>query len=589
MRIDRPTGLREATGAWGSDFLAEVMRALGIEYVAVVPGASFRGLHDSLVNHLGNVDPAMLMALHEENAVSIAHGYAKVTGKPMAVILHSNVGLMHATMAVFNAFCDRMPMLVFGATGPVDANLRRPWIDWIHTCTDQAALIRHFIKWDNQPASLPAAAEAMLRAAQIARTAPCGPTYVVFDCALQEAKPSELPALPDVARFAPSAPVHPAPDAIGSAAALLARAKKPLVLAGRMSRHLDHWRARIELAERLGASVLTDLKTAAAFPTDHPLHAMPVKYIGEEARALFENADVVLSLDWIDLAGTLKQVWKTGAVPATIIHASPDALVHNGWSMDHQALPPADVYLLADPDATVACLLQALEQAGVERARPAPPRKPAPSAATPGKQGIGVHALADAVNELAAGRQTSLIRINIGWPAAAMRYNHPLEFLGNDGGGGVGSGTGLAIGAALALLGTGRLPLAVLGDGDFLMSASALWTAVRHRIPVMIVVANNRSFFNDEMHQERMALQRGRPPENRWIGQRISAPDVGIVELARAHGAGAIGPVTETSELASAVREAADRTMRGEAVVVDVRIAAEYDAPLANLMVRGEK
>lgn len=589
MRTDHPVGLKPAPGAWGSDYLAEIMRALDIEYVTLVPGASFRGLHDSLVNHLGNTEPAMLLALHEESAVAIAHGYAKVTGKPMGVVLHSNVGVMHATMAIFNAYCDRVPMLIYGATGPMDANARRPWIDWIHTCTDQAALIRNFIKWDNQPSSLPAAAEAMLRAAQIARTAPCGPTYVVFDSALQEAKMERAYALPDVSRFAPSHPMHPAPEAVRAIARMLGNAKRPLLLPGRVGRSIEAWNDRIALAELLGARVLTDLKTAAAFPTDHPLHVMPVKYIGDDAKRIFEEADVILSLDWIDLAGTLRQVWKNGAVPAKIIQVSVDMLVHNGWSMDHQGLPPADFNVLAEPDATTACLLAELRRSRRKRIVRARRAKAAPQRAASRGEGIGVRSLADAVTQLASAQATSLIRINIGWPARAIRYNHPLDFLGNDGGGGVGSGPGLAVGAALALRASGRLPLAVLGDGDFIMGASALWTATRYRIPLMIVVANNLSFFNDELHQERMARERGRPPENRWIGQRIAGPDVDIPELARAHGAIGLGPVVRPGELPKALRAAAAKTCKGQVVVVDVRVAAEYDAPLANLMVRAEK
>ena len=589
MRTDRPVGLKPAPGAWGSDYLADVMRALDVEYVTLVPGASFRGLHDSLVNHLGNTDPAMLLALHEENAVAIAHGYAKVTARPMAVILHSNVGVMHATMAIFNAYCDRVPMLIYGAQGPMDANARRPWIDWIHTCTDQAALIRNFIKWDNQPSSLPAAAEAMLRAAQIARTAPRGPTYVVFDSALQEAKMERAPALPDASRFAPSLPMHPAPEAVRAAARMLAGAKRPLLLPGRVGRSIEAWNDRIALAELLGARVLTDLKTAAAFPTDHPLHAAAVKYIGDDAKGIFEQADVILSLDWIDLAGTLRQVWKNGAVPPRIIQASVDSLVHNGWSMDHQGLPPADLTLLAEPDAVTASLLTEFRRLRRTRVKPAR-RKPAtPPAKAQRSAGIGVAGLADAVTALASAQPTSLIRINIGWPARAIRHNHPLDFLGNDGGGGVGSGPGLAVGAALALRASGRLPLAVLGDGDFIMGASGLWTATRYGIALMIVVANNLSFFNDELHQERMARERGRPPENRWIGQRIAGPDVNITELARAHGAIGVGPVARLADLPKALRSAAAQTRRGRVVVVDVRVTAEYDAPLANLMVRGEK
>ena len=589
MHIDSPVGLRPGPGDWGSDYLAEVMRALGIEHVVLVPGASFRGLHDSIVNHLGNRQPSMLLTLHEETAVAIAHGYAKVTGKPLGVILHSNVGLMHGTMAIFNAFCDRVPMLIYGATGPMDAHARRPWIDWIHTCTDQAALIRHFIKWDNQPASLAAAAEAMLRAAQIASTAPCGPTYVIFDSALQEAKIASKPALPDVARFAPSQPLHPAPDAVRTAAQMLASAKRPLLLPGRLGRSEQAWLERIALAELTGARVLTDLKTAAPFPTDHPLHTGIVKYLTDESKAIFVESDVILSLDWVDLAGTLQQVWKDEPPPARIIQVSADMLVHNGWSMDHQGLPPADLNILADPDATTQCLVQELRK--TRRKRAAFPQRSSPADVPKSGAGedIGVRALADAVSEFSQQQPTSLIKVNIGWPAKGTRYNHPLDYLGNDGGGGIGSGVGISIGAALALRETGRFPVAVLGDGDFMMGVNGLWTATRHGIPLMIVVANNLSFFNDEMHQERMARERGRPPENRWIGQRIAGPDIDIAAMATAQGAVGIGPVRRVGELRKVLRSAAKQTLKGKVVVVDVRVAAEYDAPLAALMVRGEK
>src|SRR4029453_14957103 len=172
-----PPGDADQKKIWGSDAIAAMLRALDIPYLALNPGASYRGLHDSLVNYLGNRDPAMLLCLHEESAVAIAHGYAKGTGRPMGAVLHSNVGLMHASMAIFNAWCDRVPMLLLGATGPVDAARRRPWIDWIHTAADQGARGRAFPKWDDQPASVPAALESLLRALQLAQTPPCGPTY----------------------------------------------------------------------------------------------------------------------------------------------------------------------------------------------------------------------------------------------------------------------------------------------------------------------------------------------------------------------------------------------------------------------------
>src|SRR4030095_16651391 len=211
LRRDVPIAGGDSAEAWGSDALAAMLRALQLPYVCINPGASFRGLHDSLVNYLGNERPQILLCLHEEHAVAIAHGYAKVTGRPLGAIVHSNVGLMHATMAIFNAWCDRVPVIVLGATGPVDAPKRRPWIDWIHTARDQGALVRSYVKWDDQPASVAAAFEALLRAQQIAETAPRAPVYVCFDAALQEEKLEAMPRLPDPERFRPPAAVRAPP------------------------------------------------------------------------------------------------------------------------------------------------------------------------------------------------------------------------------------------------------------------------------------------------------------------------------------------------------------------------------------------
>src|SRR3984957_16579861 len=273
--IERPLPLPSGNALFGSDVVAETLRALEIPFIALNPGASYRGFHDSLVNHLGNVQPQMLLCLHEEHAVAIAHGYAKVTGKPMAAALHSNVGLMHGTMAIFNAWCDRMPVLVLGATGPVDAPKRRPWIDWIHTARDQGALIRHYTKWDDQPASPGAAREGLLRAWWIANAAPQGPVYVNLDAEMQEAKlPEPLPPI-DIERFIPPVAQAPSPDVVRQAVELLGGAKHPLILAGRVSPNLDAWNARVALAEAVGARVGTNLKVGAAFPTDHPLHISP--------------------------------------------------------------------------------------------------------------------------------------------------------------------------------------------------------------------------------------------------------------------------------------------------------------------------
>src|SRR5262245_52688309 len=253
IRQETPVGLAAPTGLWGSDAIAGCLRALDLPYLALNPGASYRGLHDSLVNYLGNARPQMLLTVHDETAVAIAHGYAKTAERMMGAVVHSNVGLMHATMAVFNAWCDRQPVLVLGATGPWDAAQRRPWIDWIHTVSDQGALVRDYTKWDNQPGSVPAAYEALMRAAQLANTAPRGPVYVNLDAALPESKLTALPPLPDASRhLAPRSP-RPAPELVEAAAELLARARRPVVLLGRGSRSERAWRDRVALAERLGA------------------------------------------------------------------------------------------------------------------------------------------------------------------------------------------------------------------------------------------------------------------------------------------------------------------------------------------------
>jgi hypothetical protein len=270
-----------------------MLRALDVPYLALNPGASFRGLHDSLVNYLGNERPQMLLCLHEESAVAIAHGYARASGRMMGVVLHSNVGLMHGTMAIFNAWCDRVPMLILGATGPGMAK-RRP-DDWIHTASDQGALVRDYTKWDNQPGSVPAAYEALMRAAQIAQTAPRGPTYVNLDAALQEAKVGPLPTVPDVSRFQVPDPVLPGKESIEKAAKLLSGAKNPAILIGRVSRGEEGWKQRIALAETAGESFHRYQDRAAGFP---PTIRCTRRRRPPSRRQLARDCDGA-SLDWI--------------------------------------------------------------------------------------------------------------------------------------------------------------------------------------------------------------------------------------------------------------------------------------------------
>jgi benzoylformate decarboxylase len=574
---------------WGSDVVAEVTRRLDLKYIALVPGASYRGFHDSIVNYLGNSNPQMVICLHEEHAVSIADGYGKVTEEPMAVALHSNVGLMHATMPIFNAWCDRTPMIIFGATGPVDAHRRRPWIDWIHTSKDQASMIRNYTKWDDQPASPQAAVESVLRANQITRSVPHGPVYICLDVGLQESELAEQVSIPDPARFAPApAPAVPHGSVLAALKAI-DKAKFPLILVGRMSRKQADWDRRVRFAEAIGAAVLTSSNDAAGFPTTHPLHlAAPCLRPSKAATALIQKADLILSMDWLDLGGVFRLALGTAQSqePAdkTIIHCSVDSYRTNGWSMDHQALPAVDIPIHAEPDQFIAQMLDELAAKKAPKVKTRPEMKnivhwndalgdkSVPASGKP----MTLWDMAMTVREFAKKRAITFARLPLGWPGEASDFDGPLSFMGNDGGGAVGTGPGHTIGAALALKDTDRLTVGIIGDGDYLMGVQALWTAAHFEIPVMIVVADNRSYFNDEMHQERVAQMRSRPAQNRWIGQRIDDPRVDLVAMARAQGFESEDPVSTSEALLSALKRGAEVVAKGGRYFIDSVVESGY-------------
>jgi thiamine pyrophosphate-dependent acetolactate synthase large subunit-like protein len=585
-RPERPEGVDgDIPIDWGSDALAELLSRLDLRYLALVPGSSYRGLHDSLVNYTGNRDPRMLVCLHEEHAVAIAHGYAKVTGRPMAVALHSNVGLMHATMAIYNAWCDRVPMLIVGATGPVDAARRRPWIDWIHTSADQGALIRPYVKWDDQPASVEAALDSLTQAYSITRAAPSAPVYVCLDVSLQEQRLAAPPAIPDVRRDRSPRSHGPDAEAVRTTLDLLGQARRPLFLFGRLSRDERDWDRRVALAERYGALVLSDLKNGAVFPTAHPLHPNPPGiFLPAASAGLIGGADLILSLDWTDLAGTLSAAASHGHPAAgRIISCTSDSALRNGWSKDSFGRDPVDLSVPADPDLLVRALLvpgEPVKPAEWPAADAAPASSLNPARGTGGTGGTGdgssMHELADALRDALAGAPACLVRLPLGWHGADLLAGHPLDYLGMDGGAGIGSGPGMAVGAALALEGSGRLAVAVLGDGDFLMGGTAVWTAAHYRLPLLIVVANNSSFHNDVVHAERMASQRRRPASNTWIGLAISDPDPDLPAFARSLGFHAAGQVRDRSALPAALAAAVAATRSGKCAFVDVRIRPDH-------------
>jgi thiamine pyrophosphate-dependent acetolactate synthase large subunit-like protein len=588
MTVVEQAGTRATNvSLWGSDQIASLLRALDFEYIALTPGASFRGLHDSLVNYLGNTRPELLLCVHEEHAVAIAHGYARVTGRPMAVALHSNVGLMHATMAIFNSWCDRIPIVILGAVGPMDAVQRRPWVDWIHTARDLGALVRGYTKWDDQPGSVAAATEAIVRAYQIATTYPRGPVFVCLDAALQEQASDTDDEPVQLRRFQVPVAGDPPAEVVAHAAAALAKAKRPLIMIGRVSADQADWDRRVKLAERLGARVLTDMKTGASFPTAHQLHThAPGLFVTAEAAQSVVNADVILGLDWIDFGGSLRQTCGGKWPDATVINCSMDQYVHNGWSMDYQALPPAEISVLAMPDRFVGLLLDKIG-ATAGSSWPAASESAAPKLVrTDTDDVLSINTFANVTTDALAAHNPSYIRLPLGWPGECCRFASALDYIGFDGGGGIGSGPGMAVGAAIALRGSGRLPVAILGDGDYLMGLTALWTATNCRVPLLIVVANNQSFFNDELHQERVARARGRPIENRSVGLRMTDPPFNLALLAEAQGAIGFGPVTIRQQLEAALAQASERVRAGATCVIDVRVAPEYSRAMSSSLLR---
>ena len=582
---DNETGGHAAQDQWASDVLAKTLRALGYRYLAMVPGSSFRGLQDSLVNHLGNTDPQIVMTLHEVQSVFIAQGYARALGSPMAAALHANVGLLNGSMGIYDTWCDRQPMLVIGATGPVDANRRRPWIDWVHTSRDQGALVRNYVKWDDQPASVEAAVESLLRADQITRTRPHGPVYVCLDAGLQESKLAQPQPTPQITRYAPAAAPSAGTEAINALLTALRSARRPILLFGRGRRAQAAWDARVALAEATGATVITGLHAASVFPTTHAAHVLPPlgdRRTEAESEAL-RNADLVVSFDWNDLAGLLSSCGASNrsATPSgpTVAHISLETYITNGWTLDHQALPAVDIPVLADADQVVSQLCEALGQERLPERRLASEhwtveadRRRTAKRGTPMRSSDVSYIVTDALKDL----PVTYARMPFGWSPYACRFTGPLDFLGKDAGGTVGSGPGHCVGTALALKDSGRLVVGVIGDGDFSIGMQALWTASHMELPLLMIVVNNRSYFNDEVHQERVARERGRPVENKWIGQRIE-PALDIPAIARAQGFKASSPVTNEDDLRKALAEAAAEVQAGGRRLIDVSIEGGYE------------
>jgi thiamine pyrophosphate-dependent acetolactate synthase large subunit-like protein len=564
-----------------------MLRACGIEYAACNPGATFRGLHDSIVNYGGNYLPELIQCCHEEISVAIAHGYAKAAGKPMAALIHNVVGLQHASMAIFNAWCDRVPLLALGATGPMDATQRRPWIDWIHTALVQGNLVRDYVKWDDQPHSLASIPESLLRAYRIAQTDPQGPVYVCYDAGLQEELLRAPLPLPEPQRYAPPAPPQANPEALERAADWLVRAEHPVIIADLLGRHPQAVGSLVQLAELLAIPVI-DRGGRFNMPNTHPLN------LTDAASDILAVADVVLALDVLDLFGALGQVDKATrqfhsfiAPQTPIIHLTMGDLSTRSWAADYERLQAVDLPIAADTAVALPVLIELCttrlgsasmtsRTARAEHfaARHRTLRQQWQQAAHTARQERPI-AVATAVAEIwETIRHEEWVLVNnaVGaWTRRLWDWERPEHYLGTSGGAGLGYGMGAALGGALAHRQHGKLCINLQADGDLLYTPSALWTAAHHRLPLLVVMFNNRSYYNSEEHALELAGVRERPREHAGIGTRLDDPPVDFAQLARAYGLYAEGPV-ETSD---AIRPALERALRvvkeeGTLALVDI-------------------
>ena len=556
---------------FGSDLIVDLLAEAGIEHVAFNPGASFRGIHDSLVHRAGA--PEISLCMHESVAVGMAQGYAKAAGRPMAALLHNVVGLQNASMSIYNAWCDRVPMLLLGGTGPKAKPNRRPWIDWIHTASVQANIVRDFVKWDDEPHDLGSVEESFARALAATKSEPHGPVYLCYDIGLQEDPVPGGFTRSGIRQYAiPTAPAPSGQDVTWLAGRLRA-AKRPVILAGYVAQDAGGFAALTELAESLGAAVV-DTGVRHAFPTTHPLAATHIP-------SLQAQADVVLALDVEDIHSHLRARYDDPGL--TILNVSLSGLKLRAWAHDYQAMVPAERLVTASADSVVSALCEALR------------RDPLPAAVVAERR-VRIGA---ATAEARAGwqRQASMATAGGLVPLDRMlfelsraldgvdfvlgggtngRHEHrflaldrPRQYTGWGAGGGLGYGVSGALGTALAQP-EGTITVDVQADGDLLYLPSALWTAAHKSLPVMIIVNNNRQYGNTVEHSAKIARRRGRDEGSRYIGAGLADPPVDLAGLTRSFGVWSAGPISDPDTLAEQLACAVKIVSSGKPALLDV-------------------
>jgi acetolactate synthase-1/2/3 large subunit len=573
----------------GSDFMVDVIKALGFEYVAANPGSSFRGLHESIINYGGNKSPELLTCCHEESSVAMAHGYAKIEGKPMMVMAHGTVGLQHASMAIYNAYADRVPVyIVLGNI--LDVAYRRSVVEWAHSVQDAAAMVRDYTKWDDNPVSLTHFAESAVRAYQVSTTPAMGPVVLVADAVLQEEPIPEADrhAL-RVPRLSVAGPPAGESGAIAEAARMLVAAESPVVVAGRCARTPNGLRLLVELAETLQAPVQDrPFRFRMNFPTRHPLYG----------GGSLADADVVLGLEDSDfwqathaqtplnrMGMVARPTTKTGAKLITI---SSIELASKSNYQDFGRYAEVDLAIAADAEASLPALIEACKRlitGDRKRAFQERGAKLAEAARRAREQTLEQAAWGWDASPITTARLSAEVWNQIKdedwslvsdvvflsfWPTRLWDFNKHHHYIGGQGAFGIGYGAPAAVGAALANRKHGRLTVNIQCDGDLNYAPGVLWTAAHHRIPLLTIMHNNRAYHQERMYVEDMAARAERGIDRADIGTSLTNPDIDYATMAKAYGVYGAGPISNPSDLGAAIRRAIDVVKRGEPALVDV-------------------
>lgn len=568
----------------GSDFMADVLKAIGLQYVAINPAAGFRSLQESIINYSGNKNPEIITCLHEETATHMAQGYAKASGKPIGVMVHGTVGLQHASMALYNAWVDRVPLIMFAGNG-IDAATRRPGVETIHSAQDPAAMVREFVKWDDQPGSLQHFAESTVRAYKIAMTAPMEPVMICLDMDLQEhaiAHPEKL-RIPKVTHVS-----QPQGDtaALREAAKLLVAAERPLIIADRAVRSAQGLKLMVELAEALAAPVV-DAGGRMNFPTTHDLECSFLR------ASLVRDADAILLLEVNDPWGmlnsysdpykTYRPITKPGVKVITI---SMQDVYHKSNYQDFQRFMPADLAIGGDVEASLPDLIEAVKRATTgerkaafaERAKTVAKRHRDMKARDKAAAALGWDASPVSTARLAAEMWNVIknekwalpVSARFPWARRLWPVTEHYQMLGGNGAAGLGGYAPIAVGAALANKDKGILTAAMQSDGDLMYAPGLLWTCAHHKIPILMLMHNNRCYHQEIMHIQRMAAIHGRTQTTAHIGTEITNPDIDFAKLAQGMGVWAEGPISDPDKVGPALKRAIAEVKDGRPALVDV-------------------